>query len=314
MFKRIRSRGPLLVPLLIASLVATALVAACSDAGVDSGVGEAPLGEPGAEPAPAEVRDVAGDEAGAGTEAGGLGPLNDRKIVRTATIDLRVEDLQGSVVAVQAIATRAGGFVSESRVFVAPDSDEDDVRSSQSATVVIRVPAETFEDTMSKLRDAADEVESETISATEVTEEFTDLESRLRNLEATELQYLALLERAESIEDVLAVQARLDDVRLEIEQVQGRLNVLADLTDLATITVNLTPTGAPAGDEDDNWAVEALETAWDVSLDALIVLGTAAIAAAVLFVWLIALGAVLVPAWRLFGRRAVSLAKRIYNL
>ena len=312
MLTRIRSREALPVLLLLAGLLGALLLAGCSGADVAS---DSPDGGSGAPVAEGDAAGVGDDSSANNVETGGgLGSLNGRKIVRNATIDLRVEDVQQSVVDVQGIATRAGGFVSESRLFVAPGSDDDEASRTQNASIVIRVPAEEFDDSMNQLRGVADEVESETANASEVTEEFTDLEARLRNLEATEQQYLAFLERAESIEEVLAVQDRLDGVRLEIEQAQGRLNVLADLTDLATITVELAPVGAPTGGGSGNWAVEALETAWEVSLDAMVVLGTAAIAAAALLVWLAVLSAVLIPAWRLFGRRAVSLAKRLYEL
>ena len=313
MLTRRRSRGAFPFHLLaVLGLAGVVLIAACSGADVSpdgGGAGVDSAGQQGAGDAAGEARDASGDDA---TGVGGVASLNDRKIVRTATIELEVDDVQGAVREVQDIAGRSDGFVSESNVFVVSGSGEDEVRRSQNATVVVRVPADAFDAAMTELRAVADEVKSESARASEVTEEYTDLEARLRNLQATEAQYILFLEQAESIDDVLAVQDRLDGVRLEIEQVQGRINVLDGLTDLATITVELTPIGAaPGGGQ--NWAVNALETAWEVSQDALVVLGTALIAATVLLVWLAALGAIGGLAWRLFGRRAFALARRLYE-
>src|SRR4030066_1077182 len=113
---------------------------------------------------------------------------------------------------------------------------------------------------MNKLRGIAKEVRSERSEASEVTEEYTDLEARLRNLEATEASYLELLTGAGEIPDILLVQDRLSQVRLEIEQVQGRINLLDNLTDLATITVQLTLPAAASEEPDGGkgWA----EGAW----------------------------------------------------
>jgi hypothetical protein len=259
----------------------------------------------------------AGDAASAGVGGapgeGGSLPLPqtvDRKIIRTATLELEVEDVGAAVGEVERVATTAGGFVSESNVFIDESSEsegEDDgaPRRTQTATVTIRVPAEVYGSVVSQLRSIAEEVRSERSEASEVTEEFTDLQSRLRNLEATEASYLELLTRAEDIPDILTVQDRLSSVRLEIEQVQGRINLLESLTDLATITVRLALPATPAGEPDGGrgWAAEAWDAAWDGSQDAMVVLGTVAIVGGVALVWLVIVGLAALIAWRLIGWR-----------
>jgi len=167
------------------------------------------------------------------------------------------------------------------------------------------VPSESFSTTMTALRGLATEITSETNSSQDVTEEYTDLNARLRNLEAGEQRYLDLLGRAASIPDILTVQDRLSAVRLEIEQVQGRLQLLDDLTDLATITVQLDLPPLPAEEattaEDRGWAEEAWEDAWETSQDALETIGVAGITAGVILVWVLIPAAGLLLAWRLFG-------------
>jgi hypothetical protein len=292
------------------ALLAIACSGEPSPSGDTSGAPEAPAGEQsgGAD------RDLSGSDGSGGvggpSTGGGL-PLEsqlDRKIVRTATLELGVEDVGAAVRQVETAATTAGGFVSQSNVFIdepAPDGDAVEApERTQTATVTIRVPAEAYAGVMEQLRGIAKEVTSERSEAAEVTEEYTDLQSRLRNLEATETSYLELLAKATAVEDILLVQDRLNGVRLEIEQVQGRINLLDSLTELATITVQLSvPAAGGQTDGGQNWAQEAWDAAWEASEDAAVALGSVAIVGGVLLLWLAIPAFVVFVVWRRFGSR-----------
>jgi hypothetical protein len=308
----------------VAMVVIAVIVAACgSEQFADDGGIDAPAGEARTDTfafSNEDVGELDAQAAGApapitGGEGGGLSlpQLVDRKIIRTATLELEVEAVGAAVQEVESIAVAAGGFVSRSSVFIEEPPElgvEDDVapRRTQTAAVTIRVPAEVYASVMSQLRGIAEEVKSEISEASEVTEEFTDLQARLRNLEATEAGYLELLTKAEEIPDILTVQDRINSVRLEIEQVQGRINLLDSLTDLATITVQFTlplvPVEEPGGGQ--GWAAEAWDAAWEGSQDALVALGTVAIVGGVVLAWLAIPALVALAAWRLFGPRRSS--------
>jgi uncharacterized repeat protein (TIGR01451 family) len=107
--------------------------------------------------------------------------------------------------------------------------------------MTLRVPSEQFETVMVSLRNLGIEVVDEDFNTQDVTEAYTDLESRLRNAEATERQLLQILDRAATVKDTLEVQRELGAVREDVEVLQGRLNLLADQVDLATITLLLHP-------------------------------------------------------------------------
>lgn len=255
------------------------------------------------------VDSSSGEPAGSsGEQTGGSNSqsLLDRKIVRTATLKLTVENVGDGVANVERITTTAGGFVSASNMSF--ENGDDDSERRQTATLTIRVPSSAYASVMSQLRGVAEEVTSETSNASEVTEEYTDLQSRLRTLEATESQYLELLSRADTIEDILTVQDRLDTVVSEIEQVKGRMNLLDDLTDLATINVELNLPLAPGlqPSESKGWAQEAWDTAWATSLDAMKVFGTIGIGLGVLAIWLAVPGALGLIGWRLYEQRKAS--------
>ena len=240
--------------------------------------------------------------------------VQDRKIVRNATLDLHVENITAAVQQVEDAAGAAGGFVSSSNVFVSNTDDTgDSVERTQTASVTLRVPADAYSSVMSQLRGIAKETVSETSDASEVTEEYTDLQARLRNLGATEARYLELLARAVTIDEILTVQDRLNTVRLEIEQVTGRINVLNNLTDFATITVRLSlpPAIAEAKGDNQNWVEEAWSASWETSQDALVVLGTVAIVSGVFLAWMAVPALALFVLWRIFGRRIMEFARKL---
>jgi hypothetical protein len=172
--------------------------------------------------------------AGGASGSGGVALPSqlDRKMIMVATVDLNVDDVSRSFEDVTNIAAGAGGFVSTSSFGHTDDR--------QTASVTIRVPADKYQDALGRLRKLGD-VRGEQSSSDDVTEQYTDLQSRLRNLKATEEQYLGFLGKAGDIGQVLQVQDRLNAVRADIEQVQGRINLVEHQTDLATITVHLDP-------------------------------------------------------------------------
>ena len=133
--------------------------------------------------------------------------VQDRKIVRNATLDLQVENVAAAVQQIEDAVGAAGGFVSSSNVFVSnTDEAVDSAERIQTASVTIRVPADAYSSVMSQLRGIAKETVSETSDASEVTEEYTDLQARLRNLGATEARYLELLARAVTIETTVTIR------------------------------------------------------------------------------------------------------------
>ncbi|MBI5289867.1 MAG: DUF4349 domain-containing protein [Chloroflexi bacterium] len=221
---------------------------------------------------------------GSGTIPGQLPSTFDRKIIMTATLSLETEEVSKRFEDVGNIAAQNGGFISSSSF---GNDDE-----NQTASITIRIPTQSYQAARVALRKLGD-VNAEQSSASDVTEEYTDLDSRLRSLRAVEAQYVEFLTRATTIDEILTVQDRLNATRIEIEQVQGRINLLNNQTDLATITVHLDPPVVqqqPVTDDGKTTPVEALEEGWEASLE---LLGGAAavVLVVVAFSWW------LVPVW-----------------
>jgi hypothetical protein len=273
-------------------------------AATTSGAANLPAGA--ALPAPAGSAGTTGGSTN--TTANGSASISnsliDRKIERQATLDITVNDVAGAVTRIEAATGAAGGFISQETITQATTSGSSDTKRQQ-ATVQIRVPAEKYTAVMNDLRGLAKDVTSENSETSEVTGQYTDLQSQLRNLQATEQQYLTLMGTATTVGDILTVQDRLNSVQGQIEQVQGQIQLIDNLTAMATITIGVSLPPLPATTEppQQTWASEAWSNAWDNSQQVMRALGTGAITAGVVFVWVLIPGMLALGAWRLFGTR-----------
>jgi hypothetical protein len=166
-------------------------------------------------------------------------PTTDRKIIRNGYITLEVNDIATALDEVAGIAKALDGYVVSS----SKQGEED----AERGTISIRVPAARFDEAFVRLRQLAVKVPFESTESRDVTEEYTDLKAQLRNLEATESQYLELLKKAQTVEDTLKVYNALSNVRGEIERVKGRIQYLERTSDMALIQVNLQKTRPISG-------------------------------------------------------------------
>jgi len=170
------------------------------------------------------------------------GSATESKIIKTASINLEVSDVDGVMGQLKAIGAQKGGYVSSSNA-------GDPASGSAYATVILRIPADGFDSTMDQIR-ALGSVRSQTVNAEDVTEEYVDLQARLDALEHQHEQYSRIMEKAETVEDILRVQVEIERVQVEIERITGRMRYLDSRIDLATITVSLrepTPVGSDVG-------------------------------------------------------------------
>lgn len=203
---------------------------------------------------------LGGGPTGGSGVTGAQTATDDRKIVQTASISLQVKDVGGSFEEVSRIATGAGGFVASSQMAL---KGEDQI-----GTLTIRVPATRYQDVLNEVRHLGAKIDNENSNASDVTDEYSDLTARQRNLEATEQSLLTLLSRANNVSEVLQVQDRLNSVRTQIDQTKGRMALLDKLSDLATLTVHLRPVVATTGDSKPATGLEAkINEAWDSSID-----------------------------------------------
>ena len=161
----------------------------------------------------------------------------DRKIIRNGELTLETESPTDALRKITAVAESHGGFVVTSEFKQNPVASGG--KPNQSVTVVARVPAPQFASALEQIRTAGEHVIQEKITGQDVSEEYLDVEARHRNKKALEGQFLEIMKQARKVEDALAVQSQLADVRTEIERLEGRRRFLENQAALSTITTTL---------------------------------------------------------------------------
>ena len=155
-----------------------------------------------------------------------------RQVISTAEITLSVSVVQTAIDQTQSAVVGMGGFVERLSSSGGP--------RRQRANMTIRVPQAQFFSAISRI-EALGVVQSRNLGAEDVSAQFIDLEARLRSSLREEESLLGLLERTQSVAEVLAIERELFRVRAEVERAQGQLNFIERRVDLATIDLTLVP-------------------------------------------------------------------------
>lgn len=161
----------------------------------------------------------------------------DRKIIRNANLTMEVNSTTEAQQRVTSIAESHGGFVvtSESK----QREHADPAKRTLDIKLVVRIPATQFGVALEEIRKLANNLREENVTGEDVTEEFIDLEARIKTQRALELQFLEIMKQARKVEDALEVQRQIADVRTDIEKLEGRKRFLENRASLSTITINI---------------------------------------------------------------------------
>ncbi len=152
-----------------------------------------------------------------------------RQVIRTSALTVDVRDVDEAANALLRIAESSGGFIANSTI----------VRQRPSyGTFELRVPVTRFGRVLEQVEGVGD-VKERHLTGQDVTEDFVDLQARVRNLERHEHQLLTFIDRAVKVADLLAIEQELARVRGEIEQLTGRLRFMNNRIELATVDVTL---------------------------------------------------------------------------
>lgn len=167
--------------------------------------------------------------------------IQSRKIIRNADMLIEVDTPERMQTQVTQLAEDKGGFM------VSSDVRRDDSPSRRvEVRLVMRVPSSRFSETLEALRALGQRVGREHVSGQDVTEEFLDVEARLRALRSVEEQFLAIMKDAKTVKDALEVQKQLGEVRSEIERFEGRRRFLEDQSSMSTISLTISERPAVA--------------------------------------------------------------------
>ncbi|MFF2862136.1 DUF4349 domain-containing protein [Streptomyces rubiginosohelvolus] len=215
-------------------------------------------------------------------------------VIRTATLSVEVKSVPKAVAAARGAAEGAGGLVASENTERLDDTHE-------TSHLVLRVPQERFQEVLRELAGSG-KLLSRTSNAKDVTDQVVDVESRISTQRASVARVRQLMDRAEEISDVVALEGELSSRQSDLESLLAQQASLKDRTSLATITLDLTPSDAPGDDgskEEDPGFLDALGGGWDAFVT---MLRWIAVAFGAAFPFLLT-AALAVVGWRVLRKR-----------
>ena len=212
-----------IIAILLWSLVI--VTAACSASVSDTGQDSPPGSLSSAPGAPAR------SSGGGGTGQTAAVPDTERMVVHNGTMALVVKDVVAARTNVASLATNYGGYVVSTKI----TGEGEDVTGD----ISIRVPDQKFDQALSELRAMALSVSSENVTSKDVTQDYVDLQSRLKNAQATHSQYLTLMQRATTTEDIIKIQDKLSQTQGDIEVLKGEIQYIEQTVSMSLISVRL---------------------------------------------------------------------------
>ena len=231
------------IALLSALLMIMALFAGCggskSAAAADSYAVEAPAAMPAQEEYSYDIAEEEGynDAIDMGGAASGTAVVSERKLIRNVYLNLETREFDKAVEEINALVARLGGYIEYSDISGQSLSYQGDYYRRY-ANFTARIPAEKLDEATQSL-DALCNVTSRSESVNDITDSYYDVDGRLKTLRIEEERLLALLEKAEKLEDMLTIESHLSEVRYQIESLTGQLNRMDSQVSYSTVEMYL---------------------------------------------------------------------------
>ena len=153
----------------------------------------------------------------------------ERKIIKEGTITFETADVKATRQFITTTVAETGGYISQDNAEAYPDKIQHQL--------TLRIPADKFEILLDKISASAKKLDSKNINAQDVTEEFIDMQVRLKTKKELEKRYLELLKQAKKVDEILNIEREIGTLRSDIESIEGRLKYLTDRVSLSTLTV-----------------------------------------------------------------------------
>lgn len=167
-----------------------------------------------------------------GTEITNVGSdtaVYERKLTKTGTLRFESSNLNETKQSIHQIVSELKGYISNE------NSSESSGRIEN--TMTIRIPSEKFDKLVLKIESSASKIDYKSIDVQDVTEEFIDLDTRIRTKKEVEARYQELLKRAANVEEIMKIEEQIGNIRTEIESAEGRLKYLSNQVRYSTLTV-----------------------------------------------------------------------------
>ena len=183
----------------------------------------------------APVMDEARNASGSHVEAA----QQERLVIKNADLSITVDDPEEKMASITALANSLGGHVVTSNIYQSYANNG--VRVPE-GSITIRIPSESLDTALQQIKADVVEVDSENVSGQDVTDQYVDLQSRLKAKKAAEKKMLEIMDEAYSTEDVLAVYSQLQILQSDIEVLTGQINYYERSAAMSSISVRVVAT------------------------------------------------------------------------
>lgn len=178
----------------------------------------------------------------------------ERKLISNGQLEFQTTEVKKTKTEIEKICKELNAYISS--------ESENNYGDKLQYNQLIRVPANQFETLIARIEPLAEKIENKNISTQDVTEEFIDVEARLKTKKELEARFREILKQAKTVEDIVSIESKLANVRSEIESMEGRLNFLKNEVSLSTLNVTYYETiGTDFGFA--SKFVQSLKDGWD---------------------------------------------------
>lgn len=154
----------------------------------------------------------------------------ERKLIKEGRVEFETDDLNSTRESIFEAVKKYKGYVSSDQEFKSP--------GRKSNTVIIRVPAHNFDNLLSDATQGVKRFESKEINVKDVTEEFLDIQARLKTKKELEQRFIDLLKVAKNVTEILEIEKQIGELRSDIESIEGRLKYLQNRVSFSTLTMS----------------------------------------------------------------------------
>ncbi len=153
----------------------------------------------------------------------------ERMLIKKGNVEFKAEKLDDVSVKIKAATKKYDAYASQ----------ENEYKSSEriSRNVTVRMPSKYFDAFLTNISEGVAYFDSKSIDVSDVTEEFLDVQARLKTKKELELRYLQLLNKANKVAEILEIEREIGTLRSDIESIEGRLNYLQDQAAMSTLTI-----------------------------------------------------------------------------
>jgi hypothetical protein len=157
-------------------------------------------------------------------------PVKDRFLIKTGDLSMQVGDVKQSRKQIGDIVNKFKAYISDERL--------DDHGDRLNTSITIRVPSTSYDTLVTLIEQVGEKTDSKSVNVQDVTEEYIDVEARLKTKKELEARYREILRQAHTVTDILSVESNLNNVRAEIESMEGRLKYLMSQVSFSTLNLN----------------------------------------------------------------------------